>query len=63
MAEAGDELLAAGEGDSRRVVASQAGREQVLDALNAAFVSGRLTKGEFDQRSARCSPLTPSSMP
>ena len=44
------ELLAAGESDSRRVVASRAGREQVLGALKAAFVSGRLTKGEFDQR-------------
>ena len=45
----GDEI-AAGEGDGSRLVASQADREQVLDALKAAFVQGRLTKAEFDHR-------------
>ena len=45
----GDEI-AAGAGDGSRLVASQADREQVLDALKAAFVQGRLTKDEFDLR-------------
>ena len=48
MVEPGDEIAGAG-GDSR-LIASQAGREQVLDALKAAFVQGRLTKAEFDHR-------------
>jgi hypothetical protein len=46
VVEPGDEIAGA-EGDSR-LIASQAGREQVLDALKAAFVQGRLTKAEFD---------------
>jgi hypothetical protein len=45
----GDEI-AAGAGDDSRLVASQADREQVLDALKAAFVQGRLAKDEFDLR-------------
>jgi hypothetical protein len=45
--------MAAGSGGGRRVTASQADREQVLDALKAAFVQGRLTKDEFDQRVGR----------
>ena len=45
----GDET-AAGAGDGSRLVASQADREQVLDALKAAFVQGRLAKDEFDLR-------------
>ena len=45
----GDEI-AAGAGDGSRLVASQADREQVLDALKAAFVHGRLAKDEFDLR-------------
>lgn len=45
----GDEI-AAGAGDGSRLVASQADREQVLDALKAAFVQGRLAKDEFDLR-------------
>jgi hypothetical protein len=45
--------MAAGAGGGRRVIASQADREQVLDALKAAFVQGRLTKDEFDQRVGR----------
>jgi hypothetical protein len=49
MVEPGDEI-AAGEGGGSRLIASQAGRTQVLDALKAAFVQGRLTKDEFDQR-------------
>src|ERR1700750_727503 len=38
-----------GEGDSNLPV-SHVGREQVLDALKAAFVHGRLAKDEFDLR-------------
>jgi hypothetical protein len=49
VVEPGDEIAADVGGDSH-LIASQAGREQVLDALKAAFVQGRLTKGEFDQR-------------
>jgi len=42
--------MAAGtEGDSNLPV-SHVGREQVLDALKAAFVQGRLAKDEFDLR-------------
>lgn len=42
--------MAAGtEGDSNLPM-SHAGREQVLDALKAAFVQGRLAKDEFDLR-------------
>ena len=33
-----------------RLRASHADREQVIDALKAAFVQGRLTKGELDTR-------------
>jgi Domain of unknown function (DUF1707) len=48
MAVPGDELAAsAGRGHLR---ASHADREQVIDTLKAAFVQGRLTKNEFDQR-------------
>jgi hypothetical protein len=49
MVEPGGEI-AAGEGGGSRLIASQADRKQVLDALKAAFVQGRLTKDEFDQR-------------
>jgi hypothetical protein len=52
MAEPGDEIAAGADGGSR-VIASQADRKQVLDALKAAFVQGRLTKDEFDQRVGR----------
>ena len=41
--------IAAGAGSSR-LIASQTDRGQVLDALKAAFVQGRLTKDEFEQR-------------
>jgi hypothetical protein len=37
------------EGHSRLIV-SQADREQILEALKAAFVQGRLTKDELDHR-------------
>jgi Domain of unknown function (DUF1707) len=47
--EPGDEI-AAGAAGGRRMIASRADRDQVLDALKAAFVQGRLTKDEFDQR-------------
>jgi hypothetical protein len=51
----------AGPGDETAVTAagrehlrsSHADREQVIDALKAAFVQGRLTKDEFDVRVAR----------
>ena len=49
MTESGVEI-AAGAGGHSRLIASQADREQVLDALKAAFVQGRLTKAEFDHR-------------
>ena len=48
----GNEIAAGADGGSR-LLASQADREQVLDALKAAFVQGRLTKDEFDQRVGR----------
>jgi hypothetical protein len=50
--EPGDRITAGADG-GRRVIASQADREQVLDALKGAFVQGRLTKDEFDQRVGR----------
>ena len=49
MVEPGDEIAADVRGDSH-LIASQSHREQVLGALKAAFVQGRLTKDEFDQR-------------
>jgi len=49
MAGSGDEL-AAGPGGRSYLRASHADREQVIDALKAAFVQGRLTKHEFDAR-------------
>jgi Domain of unknown function (DUF1707) len=44
-----DDEITGVEGHSRPI-ASQADREQVLGALEAAFVQGRLTKDEFDHR-------------
>jgi hypothetical protein len=49
VSEPGDEIAVAADGGSC-LVASQADREQVLGTLKAAFVQGRLTKDEFDQR-------------
>ena len=49
VVEPGDEIAAGAGGDSH-LLASQADREQVFDVLKAAFVQGRLTKDEFDQR-------------
>ncbi len=46
----GDEISAAGAGDYSPQRASHADREQVIDALKAAFVDGRLAKDEFDLR-------------
>jgi uncharacterized protein len=37
-------------GDRGQLRASHADREQVIDALKAAFVQGRLDKGELDAR-------------
>lgn len=50
--------MAAGRGDQTaaargRLRASDADREQVIDSLKAAFVHGRLAKGEFDVRVGR----------
>ena len=42
-------MAAGAEGDSN-LPTSHVGREQVLDALKAAFVQGRLAKDEFDLR-------------
>jgi hypothetical protein len=47
MSGTGDEMATGGRGLQR---ASDADREQVVDALKAAFVQGRLTKDEFDLR-------------
>jgi len=45
----GDEI-AAGAGGHSPLRASHADRDQVIDALKAAFVQGRLTRDEFDLR-------------
>ncbi len=50
MTESSDPMAAAGRGHMR---ASQADREQVIDTLKAAFVQGRLTKDELDQRAGQ----------
>ncbi len=47
MTEPSDPMAAAGRGHMR---ASHADRERVIDTLKAAFVQGRLTKDELDQR-------------
>ncbi len=47
MTESSDPMAAAGSGHMR---ASHADREHVIDTLKAAFVQGRLTKDELDQR-------------
>jgi hypothetical protein len=44
-----DRIIAAAAGRNR-LRASDSDRERVLDMLKAAFVQGRLTKGEFDLR-------------
>jgi hypothetical protein len=49
MAGPGDEKAAAAAGRGH-LRASHADREQMIDALKAAFVQGRLTKDEFDER-------------
>jgi hypothetical protein len=49
MAGPGDEVAASARGRGY-LRASHADREQVVDALKAAFVQGMLTKGEFDLR-------------
>ncbi len=50
MTESSDPMAAAGRGHMR---ASQADREPVIDTLKAAFVQGRLTKDELDQRAGQ----------
>ena len=48
----GDELAADAAGRGR-MRASHADREQVIDALKTAFVTGRLTRDELDARTGR----------
>ena len=50
--EPGDEKAAGGSGRGH-FRASQADREQVIAALRAAFIQGRLTRDEFDLRVGR----------
>ena len=45
--------MAAGEEGDSNLPVSHGGREQVLDALKAAFVHGRLAKDEFELRVAQ----------
>jgi hypothetical protein len=45
-----EDEIAAGAGGRGYLRASHADREQVIETLKAAFVQGRLTKGEFDLR-------------
>ena len=47
MTESSDPMAAKGRGHMR---ASHADREHMIDTLKAAFVQGRLTKDELDQR-------------
>jgi len=49
MVRPGDEIPA-GAGGQNHLWASHADREQVIDALKAAFVQSRLTKAELDAR-------------
>ena len=55
-----DQTAAAPDGDSHgRMRTSRADREQAIDALKVAYVQGRLTKDEFDERVGRALvPLT-----
>jgi hypothetical protein len=50
MAGPGDEVAAAESRSRGGLRASDADREQLIAALKAAFVQGRLTKDEFDMR-------------
>ena len=56
---------AAPDGDSHgRMRTSRADREQAIDALKVAYVQGRLTKDEFDERLGRAlAPLTHAELP
>jgi hypothetical protein len=49
MAGPGDDRVAPAAGVGR-LRASHADREQVVDAVKAAFIQGRLSKGELDER-------------
>ncbi|HEY3648255.1 MAG TPA: DUF1707 domain-containing protein [Streptosporangiaceae bacterium] len=55
-----DQTAAAPDGYGHgRMRTSRADREQAIDALKVAYVQGRLTKGEFDERLGRAlAPLT-----
>ena len=53
MATGPEDQVAAALDGCGRMRASRADREQAIDALKAAFVQGRLTKDEFDERVAR----------
>ncbi len=54
MAQPGDEI-AADAGALGRLYASRFDRVQVLSTLKAAFVQGRLTEDEYDERTAQAS--------
>ena len=53
MATGPEDPVAAAPDGCGRMRASRADREQAIDALKAAFVQGRLTKDELDERVAR----------
>lgn len=57
---AADQMAAAPDGYSHgRMRTSRADREQAIEALKVAYVQGRLTKGELDERLDRAlAPLT-----
>lgn len=59
MTEPGNEKAAGGSGRGH-LRASHADREQVIAALTAAFIQGRLTRDEFDLRVARRSDRGPT---
>jgi hypothetical protein len=54
MAEPGNEIVA-GTGDSDRLRAGHADRVQVIGTLKAAFMHGRLTEDEYDERVGQAS--------
>jgi len=54
MTELGDEIVA-GTGDSDRLRAGHADRVQVIGTLKAAFMHGRLTEDEYDERVGQAS--------
>ncbi len=53
MAGPGDKAVTTKDQDHGRLRASESEREQVVGALQAAFVQGRLTEDEFEARMAQ----------